>query len=640
MEEKISVNFKSTNISDFGYIILNDIVLLIYCEDSDYKCKTKISNIVVDLFAKNFYEMQEYSIKYLENLVYKVEKDFYEYRAKDVDTKYLSCSFAVVLSDFNTIIAGYCGNVRITILKNENVYFQSKLENVAQILVDKNEISEEDMFNNNYRYSLTNALGGLNALSLNILKPLEIATGDKIIIQGIDSCIKDNYELRDNSAIITVNSTTTNSKIIKNFIPKREYLKFLITFLIFFSLTMFYIINNIRIKKYINRIDKINKELVVYIKNIDVQNIKREISSLDHIYKDIYNSKTLFISNKVDRKFTQEKNKNDKLKKEIDVIVNIKDIINKSKELINKNEYILSNEGYNKAKNEYLKNNLDYEEIKNELENGISMTNDLISAYNNEKKADENFDNKNYSHALNIYLEVMKIYEKYNKTQYINIVLSQKINFCKEEINKIELKTKDILSQADLILSDNYDKAYELYNVCLTNYELLNDINGLNDIKLKLENLKNEKESTYKRAMSLKEEAMIFIKDKKYKSAIEALIDSNILLKKLDNKQEINKNLEHIRQIKSLLITNKEIKKPLKNIQDHTSLITESINQSIKKGDEYMKNNDWNNAIIEYQRAISFSEKIKVNSGIITQLKEKLSYAIKKSNTSWWSKWI
>ena len=43
MEEKISVNFKSTNISDFGYIILNDIVLLIYCEDSDYNCKTKIS---------------------------------------------------------------------------------------------------------------------------------------------------------------------------------------------------------------------------------------------------------------------------------------------------------------------------------------------------------------------------------------------------------------------------------------------------------------------------------------------------------------------------------------------------------------------------------------------------------------------
>ena len=69
-------------------------------------------------------------------------------------------------------------------------------------------------------------------------------------------------------------------------------------------------------------------------------------------------------------------------------------------------------------------------------------------------------------------------------------------------------------------------------------------------------------------------------------------------------------------------------------VHKDTNLITESINQSIKKGDEYMKNNDWNNAIIEYQRAISFSEKIKVNSEIITQLKEKLSYAIKKSNTS------
>ena len=639
MEEKISVNFKSTNISDFGYIILNDIVLLIYCEDSDYNCKTKISNIVVDLFAKNFYEMQEYSIKYLENLVYKVEKEFDEYKAKDIDIKYSSCSFAVILSDFNTIIASYCGNVRLTILKDEKVYFQSKLDNVAQLLVDKNEITKEDMYNNNYRYSLTNALGGLNALSLNILKPLEIATGDKIIIQGIDSCIKDNYELRDNSAIITVNSTTTNSKIIKKFIPKREYLKFLITFLIFFSLTMFYIINNIRIKRYINRIDKINKDLVVYIKNIDVQNIKREISHLDRIYNDIDNSRTLFVSNKIDRKFTHGKNTNDKLKKEIEVIINIKNMINKSKELINKNEYILSNEGYIKAKDEYIKNNLDYEEIKNELEHGISMTSTLITAVNSEKLADEDFDNKKYSRALNVYLEVMKIYEKYNKTQYVNIVLNQKINFCKEEINKIESKTKDLLSQADLILSDDYDKAYELYSICLTNYELLNDSSGIDDIKSKLENLKNEKESTYKRAMNLKEEAMVFIKDKKYKSAIEALIDSNILLKKLANKQEINKNLEHIRQIKALLRTNKELK-PVKIVQDDTSLITESINQSIKKGDEYMKNNDWNNAIIEYQRAISFSEKIKANPEIITQLKEKLSYAIKKSNTSWWSKWI
>lgn len=314
-------------------------------------------------------------------------------------------------------------------------------------------------------------------------------------------------------------------------------------------------------------------------------------------------------------------------------------MINKSKELINKNEYILSNEGYIKAKDEYIKNNLDYEEIKNELEHGISMTNTLITAVNSEKLADEDFDNKKYSRALNVYLEVMKIYEKYNKTQYVNIVLNQKINFCKEEINKIESKTKDLLYQADLILSDDYDKAYELYSICLTNYELLNDSSGIDDIKSKLENLKNEKESTYKRAMSLKEEAMVFIKDKKYKSAIEALIDSNILLKKLANKQEINKNLEHIRQIKALLRTNKELK-PVKIVQDDTSLITESINQSIKKGDEYMKNNDWNNAIIEYQRAISFSEKIKANPEIITQLKEKLSYAIKKSNTSWWSKWI
>lgn len=639
MDDKFSVDFKTSDHSDFGYLILNGIMLLIYVEDANYYYKTKISKIVVDLFAKNFYDGQEYSIKYLENLVYRVDDDFKEYKSKKVDLKYLSCSILAIISDFNTIIAVSIGNARLSLVRDGTTIFQSKLDNVAQELVDKNELSIDEMNSNVYKYNLTNTLGGIDNLKLNLIGPLELIENDKIVIQGIKACENTEYKLANDTVIIIVNSTTANSKIINKHVFKKEYLKFLSAFLIFFSLCLFYFINSYRITTYKNKIDDANKELLIYLKNIDVQNIKRNIESLEIIYKKIDNSKTLYLNKTISQKFELDKIKIEKIKKDLDIIIDIKEDLYKAKNFYNKNEYLESNSRYKSAKLKYTNYKLEYIKLMDEIENGLKITESFLQVNEKEEKADLYFENKQYYDALKIYMEILHIYEKNGKQSYVNIVLKEKIDLCKVELEKIENQVNNLVQQAELFETTDYKKAIEIYKQILKTYSALNKTELIEKIQDKIKVLEADTLLLKNRALALKEEALIYYKTKKFKSAIECYLEANILLKKIGLIDEISSDLEDIKRIKNLLWESENIKKSAPKV-DNRGLIVSSINSSIKKGDEYMKNNDWSNAIIEYQRAITFSKKINMDTDKINKLKEKLAYAIKKSNTSWWSNWI
>ncbi|WP_082682064.1 hypothetical protein, partial [Caviibacter abscessus] len=438
---------------------------------------------------------------------------------------------------------------------------------------------------------------------------------------------------------INVNSTTPNSKIINKYVFKKEYFKFLIAFLIFFSLCLFYFINSLRIKAYKNEIDIINKELVIYLKNIDVQNIKRNIETLEIIYKKIDNSKTLYLNKTINKKIETDKNKIEKLKKELDIISDINDDLQKAKNLFNKNEYLKSSDKYKIAQSKYNTYKLEYIKLNNEIEEGIRITDEFLKVSEREKEADTHFENREYVVALKIYMDMLKIYEQNGKQSYANIVLKEKINFCKNEIEKIENQINNLKQQAEVFEISDYNKAIEIYASILKSYENLNYAELAEKVQNKINILEADKQVLYNRAKSLKEEAVLYYKTGKLKSAIECYLEANTLLKKIGLVNEININLENIKKIKNLLWEETKTKKSIPKV-DNRELIISSINNSIKKGDEYMKKNDWSNAILEYQRAITFSKKVNLDSSISSKLKDKLTYAIKKSNTSWWSNWI
>lgn len=126
-----------------------------------------------------------------------------------------------------------------------------------------------------------------------------------------------------------------------------------------------------------------------------------------------------------------------------------------------------------------------------------------------------------------------------------------------------------------------------------------------------------------------------YISKKKYKQALDYLIDSNRIYNKIRLEKEKNENNQLIRDIKQYLRDNIEYKNENEKIYDKNKII-ESINLSIKEGDNSIKEKNWDKAIVEYNRAIEFSKKINLDT---KQIESKLAYAIKNKNKKWFDIW-
>ncbi|QXW65858.1 hypothetical protein KX935_00945 [Streptobacillus moniliformis] len=546
--------------------------------------KIELFDSLIEELIFRFTENSIFSAKYIKKLITEILSEFDD-RIVVENTEnskiYLSC----MLTDYCNVIYVYMKDYFFNIKRSNEIFFKN------QIIENKDLIGYTELF----------------PLKENDL--IEIYIKDKKIVE---------FEI-----------LKTNQ--ISKFINNNFFIKFLLLSLIvcifgYFILSNVYINSNF--KNIENMFDRINKNKYNYPSNENILiKIEDKLRLMDNKYI-YYSNKNVAKKEKLRNKISEEKKKND-------IFKNVFEIKEKIKKMIKNREFL-------KAKNEYINIRAKLEDVSPDLLLDINKDIDdldkLIMEQNNELFLIEEDIIKNTNILDNLI-------EKYKKSKFeidIKDLEDKKNNNIKLlddlkiKLDNRYLKIDDILEKNILeglkeiiYLKNEYDKLKFSKEVeYLSKREL-----EISDKILNLENEMNELYNKHKKYYDIKE----------YTTAISFLEKALYYANLLHNNNKIKELEGRIRLIyKQKRKLELENKKKIENPKEKLRLeneIRQSIKLSIEKGDELLKNDEYEKAFIEYKRVIELMDKVNYSKSIKKDIDKKMEYIKKKKSKKWWELW-
>lgn len=619
MYKYFDVNFKNSKNTYFGYLEKGDNILFIFLQ-KEGDLETNTNEILVNFIVNEFLENSEFSSRFLKKLIIRTNDLFNEKKTCELGLKFLSSSILLILTNKSKYLIASSGNILASIYdKEENLKLSTRLDNIAYELYENSEITYDMIAQSKYRREVTNCLGGLKQLAINMTGELELELMDTILIEGINSWDSTNKD--EDFARIKIKKIEKKEKGKKN-----SFL--IVSLIIVFIIFILFILNKKRIFIYENKINEIKNNIKIYEKNKIYKNILVEVLKLEKIYENLYKEKLIYIPRKMEINYIKDTEYLKKLKKEIKEYEEIEQIIHLSELDIDNRNYISAKNKLEKLKNNYLKYKLDKINIL------LVKSIELNKAYENIENANKLLLNKEYLDIRELLDKSKEIYIKYKNKDLIELKIDPLLKKLDNEI----LNIKNIIEKniKDSISLENKNLALVKLNDALNLATRVGDKELLNEINKEINLLEKEIEKLKLDAKTLKDEALIYLKEKKYRSSLEAFLESNIRFRKLGLVKEIDENSKTIRNIKEIINNDKKSTSVKNKKSDLEGEIIKSIYLSIEKGDEYISSNDFENALLEYERALNLSNKVKIPNLTIKKLKDKVIYAKEKINSAWW----
>ena len=397
------------------------------------------------------------------------------------------------------------------------------------------------------------------------------------------------------------------------------------------------------IKLYISfqytEIDKLDNKFRISMKDKKLSKAKEYLNEEIIILRNL-DKKYIFMNKKDSiNKLNKKTNKEDILEK-----INL---VEKYLENIEKEKGNIKNRKFENSLKEYIKldNILDifpdyFISFKDEVVSNIEDINRLID---NKKKEDEFefLEDKLFSSIKNL-KEIIEVY----KTSSFNINISDledRLNGYIKDAEKYKLKLEEDLLNIKILQSENITLAEKKLIEVKSKLEALEDENKLkeiNDMLLKVsEEIKYNKEELEKNF----EYGISAYENKNYDNSIEYFKIALEVADKLNDFERIKEIKGRIKYINKKIIEKRNVENvvvrdPYKeeNIKKQK---LKSIMLSIEKGDEYLKNNEFKNAYMEYKRVIEMSSDINLDKNIKYKTQKKIEYIKKKLNKKWWEVW-
>ncbi|CAM3082424.1 Tetratricopeptide repeat protein [Streptobacillus felis] len=213
----------------------------------------------------------------------------------------------------------------------------------------------------------------------------------------------------------------------------------------------------------------------------------------------------------------------------------------------------------------------------------------------------------------------------------------------KKNIDEIKLKLDNRYVNIEKLINDDIIKSLEEIKFLRDEYlklGLKNEVEYLNRFEKEVDEKINILEEKMKNNFS---QHNSYYNNKEYTTAI-SYLEKSLYFANLLNNEEKKKEIEgKIRLIykKKKNIENENIKKNEKTL-DKEKLefeIKKSIKLSIEKGDDYLKNDEYEKAFIEYKRALELMGKVNYSKNIRKEVEKKLQYINKKKDKKWWELW-
>ncbi|WP_067320151.1 ligand-binding sensor domain-containing protein [Streptobacillus felis] len=540
---------------------------------------------IIEEYIYRFSENEKFTGEYLKKILLKM-LDEYEDRKVENDIENSKIFLSCILTDYSNVVYVYMKNYIFNIIRLEEVYY-------------KNEIIDRDDF-----------------VGITEIFPLK------------DNDIINIFLYDENILSIKVNKVNQLTKFTVN-----SSIKFYFFISLLLLLISYFIFCNIYLNKKIEELEYIVKS-INFNTDFDYKNNSIKIENASIKIKKIENKFLYYTTNKIKKRekiineIIEFKNKNELLKE----LFNKR---NDAKKHIYDREFIKSKEIYSN-----IQNNINF--LSNDWENLINKEidelNRLLIIQNNELF----LNNDDVIKSNDILENILKEYEK----SFFNINIKDLEIYkerYKKNIDEIKLKLDNRYVNIEKLINDDIIKSLEEIKFLRDEYlklGLKNEVEYLNRFEKEVDEKINILEEKMKNNFS---QHNSYYNNKEYTTAI-SYLEKSLYFANLLNNEEKKKEIEgKIRLIykKKKNIENENIKKNEKTL-DKEKLefeIKKSIKLSIEKGDDYLKNDEYEKAFIEYKRALELMGKVNYSKNIRKEVEKKLQYINKKKDKKWWELW-
>lgn len=600
----------------FGYVENDDYGIYSYIQKEKEVEDDTLLETIVNISIEEFQNNPEYSMKNIKNIIYTLNTKILEVNIDNIDF-----SMVYIVTDYNSLVYMSCGSLSLTLIRNDNIFISNN--------VDTNFIGINKSFY-------------INTTNENIL----LAKKDKLLICSKNILDLINiYEKIEKMEININNSFILSSieviEILERslFVKKNKFNIIKYLFILIILIVVYFFLINLYISKQYKELDKLDTRFKIAIEEKNILKSKEYINEEILILKNL-DEKYIFMSkkdvlNKLNKKIHKE------------TILEKLNLIEKNLNDIEKEKKNVKKRKFENILKEYIKldNILDifpeyFIKFKEDVDINIE---DITRLINNQKKENEFiFSEDRLFICIKDLKEIIEVYK--NSKFKIDVVdLENKLNEYVELAEKYKLKVDEDIVNVKILQSENICLAEKKLIEIKNNLEALDDKIRLKEVEDMLSSVSDEIKYNKEELEKNFNQGLIEYENKNYEDSIEYFklsLNSSEKLNDLERTKEIKGRIRYIsRKIDEKRIKENAIDKNIRNDENIKQEIVKSIMLSIQKGDEYLKNNEFKNAYIEYKRAIDMSSRVNIDKSIKIKTQKKIEYIKNKLNKKWWEVW-
>lgn len=600
----------------FGYLENDDYGIYSYIKKENEVEDDTLLETIINISIEEFQNNPEYSMKNIKNIIYTLNEKILEVNIENIEF-----SMLYIVTDYNSLVYMSCGNLSLNIIRNDNILISNLLDENF-IGINKsfyiNTTKENIYFVKNDRLVIysKNLLDLINVYEK--LENLEINTTTSYILSSLEV-----VEVLDRSL----------------FVNKSKYNIIKYLFIIIILILIYFFVINLYISMQYKEIDKLDNKFKIAIEGKNLLKSKEYLNEEIILLKNL-DKKYIFISKKDALNKLNKKIQKESILEKLNLIeVNLRNI-----EIEKEN---IKNRKFENVLKEYIKleNILDifpeyFVKFKEDVEVNIEEITRLI---NNQKKEKESiFSEDRLFMSIKDLKEIIEVYK--NSKFKINVIdLENKLNEYVEIAEKYKLKVDEDIVNVKILQNENITLAEKKLMEIKNNLEALEDNIRLKEVDEILVNVREEIKYNKDELEKNFNQGLIEYENKNYEDSIEYFkyaLNSSEKLNNLERAKEIKDRIRYIsKKIEEKRLKENTIDKNIKNDENIKKEIMKSIILSIQKGDEYLKNNEFKNAYIEYKRAMDMSNKINIDKSIKNKTQKKIEYIKNKLNKKWWELW-
>lgn len=600
----------------FGYLENDDYGIYSYIKKENEVEDDTLLETIINISIEEFQNNPEYSMKNIKNIIYTLNEKILEVNIENIEF-----SMLYIVTDYNSLVYMSCGSLSLNLIRNDNILISNLLDENF-IGINKsfyiNTTKENIYFVKNDRLVICskNLLDLINMYEK--LENLEINTTTSYILSSLEV-----VEVLDRSLFVNK--------------PKYNIIKYL--FIIIILVLIYFFVINLYISMQYKEIDKLDNKFKIAIEGKNLLKSKEYLNEEIILLKNL-DKKYIFISKKDALNKLNKKIQKESILEKLNLIeVNLRNI-----EIEKEN---IKNRKFENVLKEYIKleNILDifpeyFLKFKEEVEVNIEEITRLI---NNQKKEKESiFSEDRLFMSIKDLKEIIEVYK--NSKFKINVIdLENKLNEYVEIVEKYKLKVDEDIVNVKILQNENITLAEKKLIEIKNNLEALEDNIRLKEVDEILVNVREEIKYNKDELEKNFNQGLIEYENKNYEDSIEYFkyaLNSSEKLNNLERAKEIKDRIRYIsKKIEEKRQKENIIDKNIKNDENIKKEIMKSIMLSIQKGDEYLKNNEFKNAYIEYKRAMDMSNKINIDKTIKNKTQKKIEYIKNKLNKKWWELW-